>query len=361
MLIQPKIKVSFPQWGNYSYAFKYFFEKGFNVEYITPPAITKNTLEIGSKNSPDFVCSPFKYCLGSYIEALEQGANFLLMISVCCRLDYYGELHEQILRDLGYEFKFLTFYNTNFKTPKKMYQTLKYINPEAKLINVIKAIPTSLKIIKILDKIEDYIRKNVGFEINDGDFDKVHNEFLKRLDKINSGKELTRIYKDAMKKFKEIPIKKPKHLLKIAVVGEYYTIMEPFSNHNIEKTLAKMGMVVQRNMNLTNSTIHNTFEKCKKNIKSYSKFNTGATAPYTIDEVFECAKEGFDGVIHIKSFGCMPEVDAMPILQSISSDYKIPILFFSFDSQTSETGIRTRLEAFYDMVVARKKKQKEGK
>ena len=66
------------------------------------------------------------------------------------------------------------------------------------------------------------------------------------------------------------------------------------------------------------------------------------------------AEKGFDGLIHIKPFGCMPEVNAMPILQKISKDYKIPILYFSFDSQTSETGVKTRLEAFYDMLIMKK-------
>ena len=51
----------------------------------------------------------------------------------------------------------------------------------------------------------------------------------------------------------------------------------------------------------------------------------------------------------------MPEVNAMPMLQKISTDYKMPVLYFSFDSQTSETGIKTRIEAFYDMLVMKKK------
>ena len=32
----------------------------------------------------------------------------------------------------------------------------------------------------------------------------------------------------------------------------------------------------------------------------------------------------------------------------------MPIIYFSFDSQTSETGIKTRLEAFYDMLKIKK-------
>lgn len=45
----------------------------------------------------------------------------------------------------------------------------------------------------------------------------------------------------------------------------------------------------------------------------------------------------------------------MPVLQNISSDYKIPVLYLSYDSQTSDTGLDTRLEAFYDMIYMRKK------
>ena len=44
----------------------------------------------------------------------------------------------------------------------------------------------------------------------------------------------------------------------------------------------------------------------------------------------------------------------MPVLQRISRDYRVPVLFLSYDSQTSDTGLDTRLEAFYDMIAMRK-------
>ena len=36
----------------------------------------------------------------------------------------------------------------------------------------------------------------------------------------------------------------------------------------------------------------------------------------------------------------------------------MPILYLSFDTQTSETGLNTRLEAFYDMISMRKQARK---
>ena len=58
--------------------------------------------------------------------------------------------------------------------------------------------------------------------------------------------------------------------------------------------------------------------------------------------------------MHIKSAGCTPEIDVMPPLQRISRDYHIPVLFLTFDTQTSDAGLDTRLEAFFDMIAMRK-------
>lgn len=67
------------------------------------------------------------------------------------------------------------------------------------------------------------------------------------------------------------------------------------------------------------------------------------------------AADGFDGILHIKSANCTPEIDIMPVLQNISADYKVPVLYLTYDSQTSDVGLMTRLEAFYDMIEMRKK------
>lgn len=55
-----------------------------------------------------------------------------------------------------------------------------------------------------------------------------------------------------------------------------------------------------------------------------------------------------------KSAGCTPEIDVMPVLQRLSRDYHIPVLFLTFDTQTSDAGLDTCLEAFYDMIAMRK-------
>ena len=103
--------ISFPHLGDYSYFIKPFIENITNQKVQVAPPITKKTIELGSKHSPDFICMPFKYNLGNYIESLEQGANILIQFGGGCRYGNYAELQKTILKDLHYEFEFYEFIN----------------------------------------------------------------------------------------------------------------------------------------------------------------------------------------------------------------------------------------------------------
>lgn len=351
------VKLTFPHLGSYCVPIEHVFTAGLGVEYVTPPPITERTLALGSRYSPDFVCSPFKYNLGNFIESIEAGANTLVQIGGVCRLGFYGELHEQIIKDLGYDVKFVNMAKARFDRPLTFYEQLKSINPKMSLAKAASAVLVSVKMVEYIDEAEDYIRKNIGFEKNAGSFDRIHIKFLSRLRGVKDRKELLTVYQDCMRELKAVEVEKPKSPLKVGVIGEYYTIMVPFSNHYIEKELAKKGVVVDRWMNLSNSLFHNRSKEQREKIHGYVKYNMGATCMSTIDRALYFAKKGYDGIIHVKSFGCTPEIDAVPVLQNISADYRIPIIYLSYDSQTSDEGINTRLEAFHDMILM----LKEGK
>ena len=66
-----------------------------------------------------------------------------------------------------------------------------------------------------------------------------------------------------------------------------------------------------------------------------------------------------DGIIHIKPFGCTPEISTIPIIDKICHKNNRPITYFSFDTLTENTGITTRIEAFYDMIKMKKEKEYE--
>jgi predicted nucleotide-binding protein (sugar kinase/HSP70/actin superfamily) len=185
------------------------------------------------------------------------------------------------------------------------------------------------------------------------------------LDKAKGIQAIRKVTDKYLARSKNIKLKKLKHPVRVGMVGELYILMEPFSNFNIEKELAELGVEVHRFVTVS-SLIHDVLSfkynlnQYIKHASPYLKNHIGAHGTESVAKTLSLIKQGFDGVIHVKPFGCMPEVNAMSALYKISKDYKFPIVYFSFDSQTSQAGIRTRLEAFYDMLMM-KRKAKKGK
>ena len=349
--------VSFPHLGNYYVPISYLLKRLLKVKVMPSPTITKRTLELGSKYSPESVCLPFKYNLGNFIESLDAGANILMQAGGGCRYGYYAEVQKTILENLGYNFEFYSLVNSDKFTVKYLYDTFKSINPKLSFIKFGYTILLTLLMINYMDNIDDYIRKNVGFEEEKNSFVNLNKKMLSSFTKCHTFTGLTITYWKYKRKFKKLRVNKPKNCMKVGIIGELYTSMEPHSSYFIEQELAKMNIEVKRFTNVTYLLIkkrHQT-KKMLRYMKDYVKYPIGADG---LDNIYRAKKlidEGYDGLIHIKPFGCTPEIGAIPIIKKVCSDYKMPIIFFSFDTQTGEEGIKTRLEAFYDML-----KMKEG-
>ena len=340
--------------ANYSIPVYYLFENVFDCEIIKTPPITNKTIEIGTRYSPEFVCTPFKYTLGSFIETLDMGAEILIQEGGGCRYGYYAEVQNEILKDLGYKFKLINLVTAGKTDIKRIYRELKYIGK----YNVLKALyyfVNTRYIIKYMDLMDDYIRKNIGFECTNGSLEEINKAFLKEVVKYHDVIRIKMCFHKYMKKLKAIKINKPKNVLRVAIIGELYTIMEPFANFELEKMLGKKGVEITRFTNV-NYLLFEKKRKSKQNLKKskYIKYKMGADASDNICRTEFLCKEKYDGIIHIKSAFCTPEIAAMSIINKICKDYKVPVIFMSFDSNTSEAGIKTRIEAFYDMLEMNK-------
>lgn len=353
--------ISFPHMGSYYIPIQYFVSNITKCKIIIPPPITKKTIELGSRYSPDYVCVPFKYNLGNYIEALEQGANILLQAGGGCRYGYYAELQEQILKDLNYNFTFINLIKNNHVSIKNIYKLSKTLNPKQNIFKFSYYAINTIIMINIMDKLSKYPRENLGFELQKNSYINTEKDFYKELQKNkHSPLSLFKLYRKYKRKYQQIPINKPKNCLKIGLVGELYSLMEPFCSNHIETKLASYGIEVHRFTTLTYLLFQKKYnlKKLLRKGKKYLKYHLGADATESVVLSYELAQKKYDGIVHIKSFGCTPELNAMTILEKISNDYEIPIIYFSFDSQTSDVAIDTRLEAFYDMLIQKKSSSK---
>ena len=132
--------------------------------------------------------------------------------------------------------------------------------------------------------------------------------------------------------------------------------MDMEASNKLERNLIKEGIKVYRYTNLTYLLIIKRF---MRNIllfkgRKYLKYTLGADGTESVIHALEHSKKGIDGIIHIKSFSCVPEINAMPTISKISDDYNVPILYLSFDGENNISNIDTKIEAFKDMIKAKK-------
>jgi len=349
--------LSFPHMGNYGIPIVTLASM-LECEILIAPKMTQRTLELGVRHSPEFVCIPFKYNLGNYIEALDRGANLLVQAGGGCRFGFYAEVQEAILRDLGYDFRMLKLVG-DFDL-RGYYHDFKAINPRLTFRRALAAYRLAAAQTRALDAVEDVIRKRSGFEIEEGAFDAVHERFLRSLPGTGTMAQAEELGRETIAELEAIPIDRPEDVLRVGVVGELYVVMEPFSNFYVERELAKRGVEVHRFITVSEMISHigaagpANLRRLIRLASPYVSHHIGAHGTESVAMTHKLMKEGFDGVLHLKPFGCMPEVNAMAALQRMSREHTFPILFLSYDSQTSQTGIRTRLEAFCDMLRMRK-------
>ena len=349
--------ISFPHMGDYHVPIRLFLQRLYpQAKVIPPPPISKETTVLGGRHSPDFICEPFKYNLGNYIQALEDGANLLLQTGTGCRYGYYGELQEQILRDLGYDFQFLCL-SREKAYPQAAFRAFQSSGSPLSTPQMTKALSLALATIRAMDTLAGYIRENAGFSEKPSDMQTIYTQFLQSMNQADSLPRIWALARFYGKKLREIPLTPPPHPLRVGIVGDLYTVMEPASNYDIERKLIKRGISVSRKMNVSFLLFSGPKQLTLRRTRGYLRYPVGANGLDSVAQSLDYAHRGYDGILHLKSFGCTPELNATPALSNISADYDIPILHMSFDIHTSSAGLDTRLEAFMDMIEMRKERQ----
>lgn len=348
-------KVAFFRYGYYEPAFRFFTERVLDAEFLPLPTATRQTIELGERLSTDYVCTPFKHILGDFIEALDRGANVLVQFAGPCRLGYYGELQESILRDAGYDFVMLNFSEHNDQGAIGWAKDcLRKVNPDINIPHAVVQLLATANMAVKLDAARDYYLANAGFECEPGSFRHVWDSYADDLNTASCDADINEAYNRCMDAMRSLPIDKPKNPIRIGIVGELFTAFDERSNLGLDEKLLKMRVEIHRYLNLTHRFIHYNEPNLRVSAGEYLLYDMGPTSTMTVVAARRYAERGFDGIVHAKSAGCTPEIDCEPVLQRISADYRIPILYLTYDAQTSDTGLDTRLEAFYDMLAMKK-------
>ncbi|MEJ6951010.1 acyl-CoA dehydratase activase-related protein [Natronospora cellulosivora (SeqCode)] len=355
-------KITFPHMGYMNVPVKTFFES-LGYEVLIPPKISRKTLDLGVKYGPEFACLPLKINLGNFIEAMEEGADVLIMGGGCgpCRFGYYAEVQQEILKDLGYEFEIFVIEPgilKNFNKIKNIFGNIPYskIIPSAKL---------AWKKALVMDDIYKMVLENRAKEKETDIIDQIYNDFLEEIDNLMTIDAIEEINSKYSNKINQsIGEYKQGIEIRVGLVGEIYLVLEPYVNLDIEKKLGQLGVSVEKNLYITSWLKHflhlsKEQEVIEKKAEKYLKNFVGGHGIDSIGNTVRYAEKGFDGVVQLAPFTCMPEIISESILPSVSKEENIPILSLFFDEHSGDAGLQTRLEAFVDLIV-RRKQNKEG-
>ncbi len=358
-------KISFPHMGPYVHAFRYFLEE-LGWEVIMPDRPNEATLSRGVKFAPEFYCVPFKLTLGSYMEVLDRGAQVIVTSGGVgpCRAGHYHQVQEQILRRQGYSFEMIVLEPIG-KYPLHFLRCMNRLNAARHSIpQVVRLLKAGLRKVAILDELEEELKRRRPRERQRGATDLAYEEAIRLLNEARSPEEIERARAAGHAVMEAVACDWERPVLRVGMAGEIYVLLEPAANLDIEKMLGELGVEVHRPMTLSGWTSENAVKEVhgtspKRAATPYLAEMIGGHGQETIGHAVIFGQEGFDGFVQLAPFTCIPEIVARGILPDISRDFDLPVLSFFLDEQTGEAGMRTRVEAFVDMLW-QKRRQKEG-
>ncbi len=362
-----KIKVAFPHMGNIYIAWGSALRR-LGIEPYIPPYSSKRTLSLGTKNSPESICLPYKLILGNFIEAIEGGADYVAMISSpgICRLGEYGAGIQNTLEDMGYHANYIEL--QLYDGVKGMFKFLTELSGIKNPITIVRAIVFAFRKVFATDRMENLLSYYRAREIHAGDAEKAFKKGMKLIYEANHYKELKKAEKQAAELIKKTEIDPKRDVLHVDLTGEIYLVQDPFSNQNIERELGKMGVQTRRTLTvssfLKDAIIPKMFVKGETHLeravrlaKPYLARDIGGDSLECVSDIVYANENGKDGIIHVSPFTCMPEIMSQNFFPAIRENCEIPILPLILDEQTGKAGYITRLEAFVDLMRRRKRKK----
>jgi hypothetical protein len=161
----------------------------------------------------------------------------------------------------------------------------------------------------------------------------------------------------------------PRYPLKVALIGEFYIMIESLINIEIENLLLHQGVNVSKFVHSGSCSYSKPFlqglglysperefrsqfgPSCQKYIRNGGMNLVGS--PHLNPNC------GYDGIIHIFPRNCIPEIIAHDTLINICNFYRMPLLSLGLDEHSSGVSISAQLKSFSDHLKEIKADQSE--
>ena len=341
--------------------------RALGVEVIVPPFSSRRTLDLGVTNCPEMVCAPCKIIFGNYVEAMEAGADRLIMFGGpdACRLGYSVAAQVEKLQEMGYDLVVHPFSLRNVAGDiLRLTRELADLSPTALLA----ALRFFRDVLVLTDQVEQEALALRPREVERGLASRLRREALAQIAALPDRGTLAARRIEILAPLLNAPRRQDRPVFHVGLVGDPYTISEPFFNLNLEEKLGYLGAEANRWFWLSDSLRidplrflpGNPAAKAReRTVASYLGRDVGGFAQSSLAQAVAFARQGYDGLIHVAPFNCTPEIVAASVMPQLSRDHDIPVLTLTFDEHSGDAGLNTRLEAFVDLLERRAKRRQQ--
>jgi predicted nucleotide-binding protein (sugar kinase/HSP70/actin superfamily) len=353
----------------------------------------EQSLIIGRKHTSGRECFPSIITTGdilkkSYHTDFKAGQSAFFMPSAKgpCRFGQYNKLHRMVLDEIGLtDVSLITFDQTS-----GFHKDLAVLGSTRFLRNVWHGLV-------LMDLIQKLSREIRPYEVIKGETNLVFKKALKDLESFvadnSKHKDIDDFTKKVVKEFDIIKTNRTEPKPRIGIIGEIYVRSNPFTNNYIVDHLEALGAEVslppfeewldyidyireedyllkKDYLSYLKQKITLIFQereanKIRKSFKGkiknfYMESPTSETIKYGITYIepalrgeavlsmgraVEYAHKGFNGVVNIIPFGCMPGTIVTALLKRFKNDHSIPVFNLTVDG-IKNPGEEMRIEAF---------------
>lgn len=373
-----RLKFSSPNMGDYNkLVFRTLMEK-LGQEYFLPPPITADTVRMGTRYSHELACQPYRISLGDEIRAIQSGANAIILSAGAdaCRYRYYWSSQKQALRRiLDRDIPFFVIKHEDVVGSLETFAECCEVGiSQRELLDLMRTI--NLKI-DLYDALGILYRMERMHDRSAARF--LYGRYWNIIEKTGNSVELESVFAAMKRDFESLTSGSgPAPELKVMLIGSVYEVLETEANNHVEDMLADLGALTIPMLNYhalasfrcapnEAAAFCDRFRPAHREmgrrllslIKTPSlirHYGFGGFGSYNIG-LAACAKDlGYDGVIHLYPFFCMPEIIAKSFLKEISVAQDIPIMSIVTDENNSDLGFRAKVEAFVDLLQWKKRR-----
>jgi len=364
--------------------------RGNGVDAEALPPSDHRSLDLGHSYTTGKECYPCILTTGDMLRKLREpdfdrsrAAFFMAQANGPCRFGQYHKFHRMVLDDLGYEDVPLVVLDQN----EQFASHIAMLGPEF--------YRACWDLIVIIDYMQKMVREIRPYELNEGETDRVYWDSMRELAEVaeRKGDYFARAAQ-IRRRLESIPTDRSERRPLIGVVGEIYVRSNEFANNFLVRKLERLGAQVALPpfQEWINYIAHERRERCwlegsvwgfvrewiAELVARWDEGRAGrifagairhipreapisrvlelgsryidptlkGEAVLSLGRAVEYAHHGFDGIVNVAPFGCMPGALVDGVLERFRRDHGgIPVIKMAYDGVEQPTE-ETLLEAF---------------